>query len=191
MPRLILGSASPRRAQLLSQLGVEFVVRASEIAESILPGEDSEAYARRMACEKGMAVGRRHSGDWILSADTVVVIDEQILGKPGDAAEARRMLGELSGRQHRVVTAVALLEPGARIFEQLAVVSRVDFRRLQVAEIEAYIESGEPFDKAGAYGIQGAAGSFVSRVEGSYDNVIGLPTEAVEPMLRRAGIMTP
>jgi septum formation protein len=184
MPTLILGSASPRRAALLRELGVEFVVRPSGAAEVAAAGESAEDFARRIAREKGAAVAAEHRA-WVLSADTVVVVDGMVLGKPEGASDARRMLQRLSGREHQVLTAVALTQPDGSIADELIVCSTVEFRSLSAAEIDAYIASGEPFDKAGAYGIQGGAARFVVRVRGSYSNVVGLPMDEVRNLLER------
>jgi len=188
MPPLILGSASPRRAALLRELRVEFVVRPSGAAEVAAAGESAQEFARRIAREKGAAVAAEHRA-WVLSADTVVVVDGTVLGKPDDASDARRMLRRLSGREHQVMTAVALTQPDGSIADELIVSSTVEFRSLSAAEIDAYIASGEPFDKAGAYGIQGGAARFVVRVHGSYSNVVGLPMDEVRNLLERYGIL--
>jgi septum formation protein len=189
MPALILGSASPRRAELLARLGVAFSVDASAIAEQRRGGEEALAFARRMAREKALAVAAAHPGAWVLGADTIVVVDGDVLGKPADAAEAAAMLHRLAGRVHLVVTCVALLRPGGALQEEIEACTEVEFRSLSAGEIERYARSEEPLDKAGGYGIQGAAGAFVAAVRGSYDNVVGLPTEALVEVLRRAGLL--
>lgn len=182
---LVLGSASPRRAALLRELGVPFEVCASDIPEVPHPGEDPAAFARRAAIDKGLAVARLRPGAWVLAADTVVTIDGAILGKPVDAAEARAMLRRLSGRAHAVLTAIALIAPDATCVASEVVESTVAFRELDDAEIAAYVATGEPADKAGAYAIQGGAAAFVRAVHGSRSNVIGLPVEAVRALLAR------
>ena len=186
---LILGSASPRRARLLGELGVAFRVVASDIPEVPAPDEAADAFARRAARDKGAAVAAAHPGEWVLSADTVVTIDGAILGKPVDEADARRMLRQLSGRAHEVLTAVALFAPAAGCVDEVLGRSAVEFRALGDSEIAAYVASGEPADKAGAYAIQGGAAGFVVRVSGSLTNVIGLPTEAVGALLERHGLL--
>lgn len=191
MPSLILGSASPRRARLLSTLGVPFDVRSSDLPEVVQPGECPRAFTQRLAREKAIAVAATCPEAWVLGSDTVVVLDEEILGKPHDAADARRMLGNLSGRQHRVVTAVALVAPGGSVHQELCDETTVWFRRLAAEEIERYVAGGEPMDKAGAYAIQGGAADFVTRLSGSYETVVGLPVEAVREMLARAGLYPP
>jgi nucleoside triphosphate pyrophosphatase len=190
MPRLVLGSASPRRATLLRRLGVDFDVCASDLTETVLAGEPAEAFVRRAAREKGAAVARAGGAAWVLSADTIVVIDDAVLGKPADPADARRMLQHLSGRTHAVLTAVALTAAGGELADELLVRTLVEFRALTEVEIGAYIAGGEPFDKAGAYAIQGGAAGFVARVEGSYTNVVGLPLDEVRDLLARYGLLS-
>jgi septum formation protein len=186
---LVLGSASPRRAALLRDLGLDFVVHASDVPEIPLPGEDAVAFARRAARDKALAVARARAADWVLAADTVVAIDGEVLGKPRDDDEARRMLRTLSGRFHRVITAVVLTHPGAGAADEVAVESTVEFRVLGAGEIDAYVATGEPFDKAGAYAIQGGASGFVRSVGGSYSNVVGLPLDEVRLLLARHGLL--
>jgi septum formation protein len=180
---LILASLSPRRRELLSEHGVEFEVVPSHVPETPLAGESPRQFARRAAQEKASEVARRYPGRFVLGADTVVVLDGAIFGKPTDRDDARRMLRSLSGRRHAVLTAVALLHPTGRV-EEVIVETEVEFRVLADEEIEEYIEKGEPFDKAGAYAIQGWAGKFVRAVRGSYSNVIGLPIDEVTTLLQ-------
>jgi septum formation protein len=181
---LILASASPRRRDLLAGLGFTFEVVPSAVPESPRPGEAPEAFALRLAREKASQVARRRPGHFVLGADTVVIVGDTVLGKPQDRNDGRRMLQLLSGRTHRVVTGVALVDPTARIVE-LLVESEVEFRDLQADEIERYLDTGEGFDKAGGYAVQGRAKVFVLRVRGSYSNVVGLPQEEVCDLLRR------
>jgi septum formation protein len=183
-PPLILASASPRRRKLLSGLGIDFKVFPSDVPEIAGPGEAPAAFAQRAAREKAADVARRNPGCLVLGADTVVVVDGAIFGKPKDPADARRMLRRLSGATHQVLTAVALLSPSGAL-EELVVKSEVEFRPLGAAEIEEYLNSGEPFDKAGAYGLQGLARRFVRCVQGSHSNVMGLPMEEVAGLLCR------
>ena len=182
--RLILASASPRRRQLLSATNIEFEVIESLMPEQHIAGELPRDYALRMARDKAGAVSLRFPDAIVVGADTIVVCENQILEKPADANDARRMLAMLSSRTHTVVTAFALARDG-KIIESSPVESRVTFRKLADAEIDAYIATDEPFDKAGAYGIQGVGGGFISHVEGSRDNVMGLPTERVVAALAR------
>ncbi len=188
MARLILASGSPRRRELLTQAGLTFTVRAADVDESVLPGEDPEAYVRRLAREKAetvFALEGRESGLVVLGADTTVVLDGEILAKPEDKADAVRMLRGLSGRAHRVITGVAVVSAaGVRVEAEI---TEVWFRSLSDGEIAAYVESGHPMDKAGAYGIQGLAGKWIPRIEGCFFNVVGLPLAVVCAMLEELG----
>ena len=190
---LILASASPRRADLLRAAAIPFEIVPAEIDETRLPGEAPEAYVRRVAEAKVRAVGGRFSGRSVLAADTAVVVGSDVLGKPIDQADATRMLGLLSGRVHEVLTAVCLLTPAGpdagRVLRMEVESTRVSFASLTVAEIAWYVASGEPFDKAGAYAIQGLASRFVTRIDGSYTNVVGLPIERVYQMCTAAGML--
>lgn len=187
-PHLILASASPRRRELLQQAGVTFTIIPSNTDEDIRPGEAPEVYALRVAREKATDVATRQPGNWVLGADTIVVIDETILGKPRDAADGFRMLRLLSGRTHRVMTAFVLLAPNGQMYTSQVVTSQVTFKALADTQIQEYLATGEPGDKAGAYAVQGLGGTFVERVEGSYNNVVGLPLEEVLTVLRNAGL---
>ena len=185
---LILASASPRRRELLAQAGFAFEVRPAHVNEDPKPGEDAIAYVTRLAREKAQAVLDAMSADGepsdalvVLGADTTVEVDAQILAKPEDAADAARMLRLLSGRTHRVMTGVAVVTKGRA--EVAAEVTGVRFVTLSDAEIAAYVATGEPMDKAGAYAIQGRAGRWIPRVEGCYFNVVGLPLALVTTML--------
>src|SRR5216683_3607812 len=182
--KVILASGSPRRRQLLGDAGFAFEVIESGLAEGHVGDEPALDYALRMAREKARAVSLRDRSAIVVGADTVVVCDAMILEKPASSADARRMLTMLSGRSHVVVTAFALARDGM-IVEIEAVESRVTFRVLSDTEIAEYVASGEPLDKAGAYGIQGRGGGFISHVEGSRANVMGLPTERVVAALMR------
>jgi septum formation protein len=182
--RLVLASASPRRRELLARLERDFEVVTSDLPETPHAGEAADAFVQRMARNKAIDVARRRAGDFVLGADTVVVVDGTIFGKPVDRDDARRMLRALSGRTHRVVTAVALADPTGRV-EEIVVRTQVEFRELARGEIEEYLDSGEPFDKAGAYAVQGQAGKFVRRISGSRSNVVGLPLDEVRDLLRR------
>jgi septum formation protein len=198
---LVLASASPRRSQLLTQAGFTFEVRPAHIPEDPTPGEDPTAYVTRLAREKAQAVFDKIAAEAesevasgaidthslaVLGADTTVTLDGQILGKPEDAADAARILRLLSGRSHRVITGVALVTREA--VEVAAEVTAVQFLTLSDKEIAAYIATGEPMDKAGAYGIQGQAAKWIPRVEGCYFNVMGLPLALVATLLEGRGI---
>ena len=171
-----MASQSPRRSEILRRAGIPFVVKPANVDESVRPGERAEDYVRRVAEEKAMAV-ETEASDVVLGADTVVVIGGEILGKPRDRADAVRMLMQLAGREHEVLTGICLRR-GKDLLHDRAV-TRVWFTALTGEEIEEYVASGEPMDKAGGYGIQGLASKFVERIDGSYTNVVGLPIELV------------
>jgi septum formation protein len=188
--RLVLASASPRRVELLAGLGVEFTQRPADIDETCRAGEAAAEYVARLAREKARSCQLRLDDPdvAILAADTCVVLDQQILGKPLDRLDAMAMLARLGGREHGVLTGVCLLA-GERM-EELCCETRVQFVSLQREAVEAYIDSGEPFDKAGAYGIQGLGGAFVESLSGSYSNVVGLPLAQTWQLLQGFGIAT-
>ena len=185
---LVLASASPRRAELLRNARIRFTVDPAHVPEQPDPGESPIPYAQRLAHEKAQAVFARHPGDAVLGADTVVVVDEHLLEKPADAADAARMLRLLAGRTHQVITAVCICAPGFERTE--AEITQVSFSAITDDEIAAYIQSGEPMDKAGAYGIQGMASRWVIGVDGCYFNVVGLPVGRVYRMLQQAQTAT-
>jgi septum formation protein len=181
---LILASASPRRRELLAQAGFSFEVVPADVPEVRKPGEDPIRFVTRLAREKAEAVAasRAVTPDTIvLGADTIVVVDEEVLGKPQDAAEAARMLRLLSGQTHQVITGVCLAKGRER--QRAAEVTFVRFATLSDEEIDAYVATGEPLDKAGAYAIQGRAGRWVPRIHGCYFNVVGLPLALVSSMI--------
>ncbi len=182
--RLVLASSSPRRRELLAAAGFEFDVIEADIDERVHPGEDPEIYVRRMAVEKADAVRRRAEGHTILAADTIVVVDGDVLGKPADDECAVRMLTRLSGREHEVLTAVVIWWPNAVEPDVTVELTRVWMREIPPEEIAAAVASGEPRDRAGAYAIQGLASRWVTRIDGSYGTVVGLPVEAVDRLLR-------
>jgi septum formation protein len=185
-PQLVLASASPRRRELLEQIGLRFVVRAVDVAEQRLPDESPEQTVCRLAAEKSArGLSDAPGGIPVLGADTIVVLDDLVLGKPADAQDGLAMLARLSGREHRVLSAVSL-----RAHEHWQTISetRVWFRELEPSEMAAYWQSGEPCDKAGCYAIQGLGGLFVRRIEGSYSGVVGLPIHETAQLLSKAGI---
>ena len=183
--RLLLASSSPRRAEILNALGIPFDVAAADVDESLLPGESGRDAAVRLARAKAAAAAALHSGKWVLAADTLVLIDGTVLGKPRDDAEAAVMLRLLSGREHVVVTGVSLLRTeGAEI--AAVEESRVRIAPLDEEEIRWYVATGEPRDKAGAYAVQGLGARFVESVDGSFSNVMGLPARSVYRLLRQA-----
>jgi len=185
-PKLILASASPRRQELLREAGINFEVHPAHIAETRNAGERALDYAQRLAQEKALKVAKRFPADFVLGADTIVVVDEQVLEKPASEDEAARMLRALSGRTHQVITAVSLAGPAA-YQDTRACTTQVHFRPLEEQEIQEYIAGREPMDKAGAYAIQGGAARWVIRLEGDYSNVVGLPLPLVKEMLRTSG----
>ena len=180
---LILASASPRRQQLLREAEIAFESCPAQIAEERRAGEAPVEYACRLAREKAEAVAQRFAGRYVLGADTIVVVEDEVLEKPRDGADAARMLRRLSGRAHSVTTAVSLVGPGGRLDTRSAT-TQVFFRKIAEKEIAEYIASGEPMDKAGAYAIQGGAARWTDRVAGDYSNVVGLPLALVNEMLR-------
>ncbi len=187
--RLILASRSPRRQVLLREAGFEFELAPPDVSEVALPGESPEAQAQRLALLKARAVARHAEPDaCVLAADTLVVLDGCVLGKPRDEAEARQMLLRLAGRCHRVLTGFALLLPGTDLCEVGVEESAVQMRRVSPEEARAYAAGGEPLDKAGAYAVQGEGGRFVEAISGSRSNVIGLPLEAVVPRLEKLAV---
>jgi septum formation protein len=183
--RLLLASTSPRRQELLRQAGFDFEVRPSHIVEEVQPGERPEEFARRAAREKAMHVAAfSPPGSFVLGADTVVVIDGEVLGKPSDLEDAARMLRLLSGRTHQVHTGICLVRAPDEIEALKHETTLVTFRELDAEEIRCYVESGEPLDKAGAYAVQGLASKFVTRISGCYSNVVGLPVALLYEILK-------
>lgn len=181
---LILASASPRRSELLRNAGIPFEVDPADIHEAPLAGEAPMDYAQRLARDKARAVIARHPDAVVLGADTVVVIDQHLLEKPANAEDSARMLRLLSGRTHQVITGVCLLAADSELTQ--AEVTEVTFVEISEQEIADYVATGEPMDKAGAYGIQGMASRWVARIEGDYFNVVGLPVARVYRMLKQA-----
>jgi septum formation protein len=190
---LVLASASPRRQELLRNAGIPFVVQPTDIPEVPRPGEAPRAFAERMAREKALTVFRQRPDDFVLGADTIVIVDAEILGKPRDAADAVRMLHLLSGRRHQVTTGVCLVGPQPRTENQQLETGFEDVRSettivtvaaLSDDDIRSYISTNEPMDKAGAYAIQGRASRWIPYIDGDYFNVVGLPVALVYRMLR-------
>jgi len=184
---LILASASPRRRDLLREAGYTFDIDPAHVDESEAAGEAPRAYVLRVAALKARAVAARHPRHTVLAADTTVVVDAVMLAKPADDDDARRMLRLLSGRAHVVLTGVVVRAAGGEWSEVAE--SRVRFRSLTPDEIDWYVATGEPHDKAGAYAVQGLAARFVDAVDGSYSNVVGLPMGAVGDLLATAGLL--
>ncbi|WP_150909827.1 Maf family protein [Marinobacter halotolerans] len=185
MRSIILASASPRRAELLRQMGVSFDTRPADIDETPGPVERPSDYVLRLAQEKALAVGRGAPDALVLGSDTSVVLGDRILGKPATGEEAAETLRSLSGRTHQVMTAVAVVVDGYA--QSCVVTTDVTFRALRPDEISAYVRTGEPMDKAGSYGIQGLGGIFVESLQGSYSAVVGLPLRETADLLAQAG----
>lgn len=189
-PSIILASASPRRSELLRQVGVRFRVVVTDVDESVRPGEEPGEYVLRVARDKALAAQRRERAALpVLAADTAVVLDGCILGKPVSRAEAADMLSRLAGRTHEVYSGVALARGAGAVDERINV-SRVTFAPLDSAWIEAYIATGDPLDKAGAYGVQGRAAEKIARIEGSFSGVMGLPLFETCDLLRCAEVLS-
>jgi septum formation protein len=186
---LVLASASPRRQELLGWLGIEHVFEPADVDERVRPKETGPELVLRLANAKAAAIAARRPHAWVLGADTIVEVDGDLLGKPNDRAEGGRMLARLSGREHRVATGFALLAPGGAVRAADVVLSHVRFRRIEPRALAAYLETGEPDDKAGAYAIQGLGAALIERVEGSFTNVMGLPLVEVERALEEAGLL--
>ena len=191
MSKLILASASPRRLELLTQLGLPFTVEAANIDESQLPGETPYDYVYRLALLKAQRVAQRQPHAVVIGADTIVTIDGDILGKPDHEAMAQQMLRRLSGRRHAVMTGLAIVQHDTNMVQRDVVSTDIQFRVLSDAEIDAYIATSEPLDKAGAYAIQDAGGRFVDHYDGCYTNVVGLPVQRTAALLRAAGLNIP
>lgn len=185
MSTIILASASPRRAELLRQIGVTFSVQPAHVDETPQANESADHYVERLARDKALAIAATAPGATVLGSDTSVVFEGRILGKPTDRDEAMATLQQLSGQSHQVMTAVALARDSR--CESRVVTTEVRFRALSLDEIKAYVGSGEPMDKAGSYGIQGLGGIFVSGLRGSYSAVVGLPLQETADLLADAG----
>jgi septum formation protein len=184
---IILASASPRRSELLESAGIRFDVVPGHIDETPFPNEEPVAHVLRLAQEKAREVAHREAGHWFVGADTIVLCDGEIMGKPRNEADAERMLRKLSGRAHEVITGYAVYDRKEGRLKSDAVSTRVVFKELTDAEIFAYVTTGCPLDKAGAYAIQGGAAYMVERIEGSYTNVVGLPLCEVVAALKELG----
>jgi septum formation protein len=185
---IILASNSPRRKDLLRQIGVDFSVDPADVDERILPGESPEGYAVRVALDKARVAAARTGTGILIAADTIVVLDDEILGKPADAADAERMLTMLSGKVHCVITGLAVMDAATGKSLSRTSITRVWFRSLAPSEIISYVATGEPLDKAGAYGIQERGALLVDKIDGCYFNVVGLPLSLLGELLRAFGV---
>ena len=181
LPKLVLASGSPRRSEIMKSVGWEFTKDVPDIDESELEGEDPSTYVQRLAKEKAEAVAESHPNEIILAADTTVVIDDQIIGKPRDVDDARRMIRMLSGNWHEVLTGIAVMKDTSAAVGMES--TRVKFAPMNDAEIEFLVEKGDPLDKAGAYAVQAQAALFIEGIEGDYWNVVGLPISLVYRMV--------
>lgn len=186
--KFILASASPRRRELLASIGLDFDVEPSNVPEVHREGEAPEEYVARLSREKADALARRHPARWVIAADTTVLLGDELLEKPADAADAARMLAAIAGRTHVVYTGVTLDRRDNDYRETRVAESEVRMLPLTSQDIEWYIRTGEPLDKAGAYAVQGVGAMFIDSIHGSYTNVVGLPLATLFQMLRRAGI---
>ena len=183
---LVLASASPRRQDLLRAAGITFTVQPTNIPEDVQAGETARTCAERLAREKALFVAAQRPNDLILGADTIVVVDGEMLGKPADADDAKRMLRTLSGREHEVITGVCLAGPG--FVDVRSESTRVNMSALSQQDLDFYVSTGESIDKAGAYAIQGVASRWIPRIEGDYTNVVGLPVALVYLLMREHGV---
>lgn len=186
----ILASASPRRQQLLREIGLQFDVIPGDVNEDFLLDELPVDYVTRMSREKSYAIAEQMPDAWVLGADTIVIIDGEVLGKPQTRENAREMLKKLSGREHRVITGFTIVKKSAQTVVSQVVESSVAFKEIEMDEMEWYINSPEPYDKAGAYAVQGMAGYFVKEIHGSYTNVVGLPLTEVVTVLKEVGAVS-
>ena len=188
MKRIILASASPRRKELLDKIGLKFEVDASNCEEEIDPSLEPDELVRRISLAKAKSVASRHKDALIIAADTIGVIGKKLLGKPHTAAQARKMLAQISGKSHLVITGFTVLDTATDKIVTKTVTTKVYIKKLTPAEIDAYVVTGEPLDKAGAYGIQGLGAVIVEKINGDYYNVVGLPLSALTEVLREFGI---
>lgn len=186
--KFILASASPRRRELLISIGLEFDVLPSHVPEVHREGEAPEEYVARLSRDKAHALASEHPNRWVIAADTTVLLNDQLLEKPVDAADAARMLGTIAGKTHIVYTGVTLENVSLDYRETRVAESEVRMLPLSPSEIEWYVRTGEPLDKAGAYAVQGVGAMFIDSIHGSYTNVVGLPLATLFQMLRKAGI---
>jgi len=171
----ILASASPRRQDLLRSVGLKFKVIAAHVSEEYLAGESPREHVKRLSLSKAMVIAQKNPDVWVLGADTIVVIDGLILGKPKNKKHAREMLGRLNGREHKVFTGFTFAHVAAKVYKTKVISSAVQFKKISSEEVEWYVSCDEPYDKAGGYAAQGRGASFIKSISGSYTNVIGLP----------------
>jgi len=185
---LILASSSPRRRELLQRLRIQIEICPADVDETPLKNEDAKAMVLRLAKDKAAVVAKKFPGRWVLASDTTVAQNGRPIGKPTGAADAKRTLKRLQGKKHQVYSAICLQRDNERY--ALADTTEVTFRKMTDKEIGWYVKTGEPMDKAGSYAIQGVGGLFIKRIQGSYSNVMGLPTEKTVELLQKVGILT-
>jgi septum formation protein len=188
MKRIILASASPRRKELLEKIGLKFEVDASNCVEEVDPALEPDELTRRISLTKAKSVAPRYKDALIIAADTIGVIGKKLLGKPQTVDEARKMLAQISGKSHEVITGFTVLDTATNKIISGTVCTKVYIKKLTTQEIDAYVQTGEPLDKAGAYGIQGLGAVIVEKIEGDYYNVVGLPLSALAEVLKEFGI---
>ena len=188
MKKIVLASASPRRKELLEKIGLEFSVEPSDYEEDISPGMEPHKLARTLSLEKARLVAEKYNNALVIAADTFIIVDDQILGKPLTVTEARRMLETINGRQHSVITGFTIVDTSEGRAITRSLETKVYIRKLTSKEIDSYVESREPLDKAGAYAIQGLGSVIVEKIEGDYFNVIGLPLSALTESLKEFGV---
>ncbi len=188
MRKIVLASASPRRKELLQKIGLKFEVDAGNCAEEIDPALKPDEIVLRISIEKARAIAPRHKDAVIIAADTIGVLGKKLLGKPYTAGEARKMLAQISGKSHDVITGFTVLDTATNKIISGTVNTKVYIKKLTKKEIDAYVQTGEPLDKAGAYGIQGLGAVIVEKIEGDYYNVVGLPLNALAEVLKDFGI---
>lgn len=187
--RLILASASPRRKELLRLVGLNFEVMPSDVDEAFLKGETPKEHVLRLSEEKALFIAGLNPDAWVLGADTIVIINGEILGKPATVDEARKMLLKLSGREHKVITGFCIVRKNANVIVRDTVESAVVFKEIPEDEIEWYVRTKEPYDKAGGYAVQGMGAFFIKEIYGSYTNVVGLPLCEVMEVLKEIGVI--
>jgi len=188
MKRIILASASPRRVELLEKIGLRFKVEPSNYEEDMHSELEPHEFARKISLEKAEAVASKHKNAIVIAADTIIVFGSKILGKPHTENEARKMLETINGKSHSVITGFSIIDTGKNKTLSKSVETKIHVRKLTLAEIDAYVKSKEPLDKAGAYAIQGLGAVIVEKIEGDYFNVVGLPLSALTEALKEFGI---
>lgn len=186
--KIILASASPRRKEILEKTGLKFMVDASDYEEDLSLRMPARRLARYLSCEKAKAVANRYRNAIIIAADTIICFNDKVFGKPHNENEAKRMLNILNGRSHYVITGFTIIDTGEGQSVSRSIVTKVYFNRMTMKEINAYVRTGEPLDKAGAYAIQGVGAAIVKKIEGDYNNVVGLPVDALMKTLRKFGV---